>query len=313
MAVLALLLLALTLASAQGASWRLTGGVLGAIASVALAQVAPAAFLVAVPVVSLACLLAAQVPLPIAGDALLRTQLSGMAMGLLVRQGVPPLVAIVGGALPTVVPELSALVGRHGRDLLAPDPGEVDRSVAMTLDLYRKFKVPQAELERSQDVLRQVSAFLISLVPAFQFLGILSVFFMIYLVCQSLLARFGLAIRPVGRFPLWKLSHWYVWLFAAGLMAVLLPGQSFQIAGRNILFVMSLAYFVQGLSVTQFLMVRRGVGFLVRLFIYGVGMVAVFPFFAAMTTGIGLFDTWFDFRGLEPAEPAVPEENKDDD
>lgn len=309
----ALLLLVLTFASAHGDPWRLSGGVLGTVVAVALAQMAAPALLAALPVLTVGALVASQAPLPFAVDAVMRTQLSGFAMGLLVRRGMPPLVAIVGGALPTLLPEIGRLARGGLGGLLVPDPAELDRSVAMTLDLYRKLKVPEEQLAGSQEVLRTASAFLVSLVPAFQFLGVLAVFFLIYLVSQALLARLGMAIRPIGNFPSWRLSHWYVWLFAAGLFAVLLPGQSLQVAGRNLIFVMVLAYFIQGLSVTQFLMVRRGIGLLMRLFIYGIGMIAVLPFFAAMTTGIGLFDTWFDFRGLEPRDPDdVPDEDARD-
>lgn len=297
-----MLLLALTLASGLSPSWQLTGGVLGTVAAVALAQIAPTPLLVAVPAVSIGALVAAQAPLPAAADAVLRTQLSGLAMGLLARRGMPPLVAIAGGALPTIAPEIGRFLAGQGSALLIPDPGEIDRSVSMTLDVYRKLRIPEDQLARSEEMLRRAAAILVSLVPAFQFLGMMAVFFLIYLASQGLLARLGLAIRPIVRFPLWKLSHWYVWIFSAGLFAVLMPGASAQVAGRNILFVMVMAYFIQGLSVTQFLMVRRGLGLLMRLFIYGIGMIAVLPFFAAMTTGIGLFDTWFDFRGLEPRD-----------
>lgn len=300
MALAVLLLLALAFVSARSASLRLTGGVVGTVVSVIVAQVAPPALLVGLPVATLGVLTLAGTPATAAVEAVLTTQLSGFAMGVLVLRGVPPLVAMVGGSVPTLLPDLAELLSRHGAELLRPNPADVERSVAMTLDIYRRFKVPEEQLAQSRDVLTNVSAFLVSLVPAFQFLGVLAVFFLIYLGSQALLARLGLAIRPIGRFPLWRLSHWYAWLFAAGLLAVLLPGEPLQVVGRNVIFVMVIAYFIQGLSVTQFLMVRRGVGLLVRLFVYGVGMVAVLPFFAAMTTGIGLFDTWFDFRGLEP-------------
>jgi uncharacterized protein YybS (DUF2232 family) len=180
--------------------------------------------------------------------------------------------------------------------------------VAATLEFYKWLNVPDERLQHLGEVLRTGSTFLISIAPALQLLGILSVFFLIYLVCHALLMRMGIEIRPVERFSLWKLSHWYAWFFAAGLFAVLLPGAPAQVAGRNLVVVMVVAYLVQGLSVTQFLMVRRGLGPFMRLLIYGLGIFAVFPFFAAMTTGIGLFDTWFDFRGLDPRPEPGPGE-----
>ncbi len=313
-AAVAILSVLLTLAASRNGPWHLAASLCGAVTSVALVQVAPPLFVAIVPAATLACLAAAQTPLPAATAAVLGTQASGMAMGLLARHGMPPLVAILGGALPSLLPDLLRVASTQGAGLLRPDPSEVDRSVAATLEFYRWLNVSDERLSRLGEILRSGSTFLISIAPALQLLGILAVFFLVYLVCQAFLARLGIGIRPVERFSLWKLSHWYVWFFAAGLFAVLLPGDSVRVAGRNLVVVMVAAYLVQGLSVTQFLMIRRGLGPFVRLLVYGMGILAVFPFFAAMTTGIGLFDTWFDFRGLEPRpEPDARERGPSDD
>ncbi len=310
----AILSVLLTLAASRNGPWRVAASLAGAVNSVALVQVAPPLFVALVPAATLACLAVAATPLPAATAAVLGTQASGMAMGLLARQGMPPLVAILGGAIPALLPDLLRVASTQGAGLLRPDPTEVDRSVAATLEFYRWLNVSDERLSRLGEILRSGSTFLISIAPALQLLGILAVFFLVYLVCQAVLTRLGIGIRPVERFPLWKLSHWYVWFFAGGLFAVLLPGDSVRVAGRNLVVVMAAAYLVQGLSVTQFLMIRRGIGPFVRLLVYGMGILAVFPFFAAMTTGIGLFDTWFDFRGLEPRpEPDAREPGPGDD
>lgn len=306
MAAVALLSVLLTLAASRGDSWHVAASLAGVVAAVALVQIAPPLLVAAIPAVSMACLAVAQAPLPAAAAAVLSTQLSGIAMGLLVRRGMSPLLAIVGGTLPSLVPEVWRVLESRGEGLMRPDPTEVDRSVAATLEFYKWLKIPEERLSHLGEILRAGSTFLISIAPALQLLGIIAVFFLVYLVCHALLTRIGIEIRPVARFSLWKMSHWYAWFFAAGLFAVLLPGESLQVAGRNLVVVMVTAYLVQGLSVTQFLMVRRGLGPFVRLLVYGMGILAVFPFFAAMTTGIGLFDTWFDFRGLEPRPEPSP-------
>ena len=313
-AAVAILSVLLTLAASRIGPWHVAASLCGAVTAVALVQVAPPLLVAIVPAATLACLAAARTPTAAAMTAVLGTQVSGIAMGLLVRQGMPPLVAIVGGALPSLLPDLLRVASTHGAGLLRPDPGEVDRSVAATLDFYRWLNVSDERLSRLGEILRAGSTFLISIAPALQLLGILAVFFLVYLVCRALLTRVGIEIRPVERFSLWKLSHWYVWFFAAGLFAVLLPGEPAQVAGRNLVVVMVAAYLIQGLSVTQFLMIRRGLGPFVRLLVYGMGILAVFPFFAAMTTGIGLFDTWFDFRRLEPRpEPEATETDRHDE
>jgi hypothetical protein len=283
--------------------------------SAALVQVAPPALLVSVPLASAALLFALQAAWPVLGSTILHMQITGIAMGILVRRGAPPLVAIVGAATPLLLPGLARFLLQGGAGLIRPDATLIDQMVTEAIGHYRLLNIPEERLAESGELLREVAAVVLSVAPALRFIGLLAVFFMIYLVCQSMFARFGFAIRPIGRFPMWRLSHWYVWVFAVGLLGLLLPGETQRVAGRNLIVVMVAAYFIQGLSVTQFLMVRRRIGFALRFLIYSTAIVAIFPFFAAMTTGIGLFDTWFDFRGLEPREPAPEDEaaRQDDD
>ncbi len=311
--LLALLLVAMTAGAALSESWLAVGSVLGTALAAVLVQTAPPVLLGVIPFASAAVLAALGVQWPAATAAIMRTEVIGIVMGLLVRRGLPPLVAILGGALPLVLPGFMRFLSDGGTGLFAPDATLVDQLVTEVIGHYRKLNIPEERLAESTAILREAASLVLTVAPAIRFIGLLGVLFMIYLVCQSLFVRLGFTIRPIGRFPLWRLSHWYVWALAAGLVALLFPAEGLQFAGKNILVVMVAAYFIQGLSVTQCLMVRRGVGAFMRFVVYTTAILAIFPFFAAMTTGIGLFDTWFDFRGLEPREEPPAAEREDDD
>ncbi|MFN0150579.1 MAG: DUF2232 domain-containing protein [bacterium] len=308
-----LLLVAMTVGAALSESWLAVGSVLGTALAAVLVQIAPSVLLGVIPFATAALLAALGAQWPAATAAILRTEVIGIVMGLLVRRGLPPLVAILGGALPLVLPGVMRFLSDGGTGLFAPDAKVVDQLVTEVIGHYRRLNIPEEQLAQSTAILREAASLVLTVAPAIRFIGLLGVLFMIYLVCQSLFVRLGFTIRPIGHFPLWRLSHWYVWALAAGLVALLLPAEALQFAGKNILVVMVAAYFIQGLSVTQCLMVRRGVGAFMRFVVYTTAVLAIFPFFAAMTTGIGLFDTWFDFRGLEPREEPPVAEREDDD
>jgi hypothetical protein len=305
------LLVAMTIVAALSDTWLAAGSVIGTALAAVLVQIAPPLLVLSVPVASAGILAAMQVGAPAASTAILRIEITGLMLGLLVRRGLPPLVAILGAALPLMLPGLTRFLTDGGTGLLRPDTVLVDQVVADFLGQYRQLNIPEERIVEMGEILRQTGFFLLSVLPAIRFIGILGVLFMIYLVCQSIFTRLGFSIRRIEYFPLWRLSHWYVWALAAGLAGVLLPAGSVQVAAKNLLVVMIAAYFVQGLSVTQCLMVRSGVGAIMRMVIYTTAILAIFPFFAAMTMGIGLFDTWFDFRGLEPPPPPRPGEEDD--
>jgi Predicted membrane protein (DUF2232) len=309
--LIALFLVAMTIVAAMNEAWLAAGGVVGTALAAMLVQIAPPLLVLSVPVASAGILAALHVAAPAASAAILRTEIVGLMLGLLVKRGLPPLVAILGAALPLVLPGLTRFLTDGGTGLLQPDTVLVEQVVADFLGQYRQLNIPEERIAEMGEILRQTGIFLVSVLPAIRFIGIVGVLFMVYLVCQSIFTRLGFGIRPIERFPLWRLSHWYVWALAAGLAGVLLPTGSAQVAAKNLLVVMIAAYFVQGLSVTQCLMVRRGVGAIMRIVIYTTAILAIFPFFAAMTMGIGLFDTWFDFRGLEPPPPQRPGETDD--
>lgn len=311
--LVAFLLVAMTIVAATSEAWLAAGGVIGTALAAMLVQIAPPLLVASVPIASAGILAAMGVGAPAVSAAILRTEITGLMLGLLVRRGLPPLVAILGAALPLVLPGLTRFLTDGGTGLLRPDAALVEQVVADFLGQYRQLNIPEERIVEMGEILRQTGFFLVSVLPAIRFIGIVGVLFMIYLVCQSIFTRLGFGIRPIERFPLWRLSHWYVWALAVGLAGVLLPAGSMQVAAKNLLVVMIAAYFIQGLSVTQCLMVRRGVGAFMRIVIYTTAILAIFPFFAAMTMGIGLFDTWFDFRGLEPPPPREPGEGDEDE
>ncbi len=106
-----------------------------------------------------------------------------------------------------------------------------------------------------------------------------------------------------GRF---EAPDFLAWVFAGGLAAYL-AGESFlppvvATVGLNAIVVAVVVYFVRGTAIEWSWMERAGIGRPVRTALLSGAMLLFLPFHGAVTSGLGLFDTWFDFRKQRSAE-----------
>ncbi len=121
------------------------------------------------------------------------------------------------------------------------------------------------------------------------------------LAIMALLTVWALSRLPGDEKPLpgpafidWKTPDKLVWvLITAGFLLVLAPGVVGDI-GLNLLVVLVLIYYLQGLAVATHLFVRRRMPFLLRMVGYYM-MLFVGPM-QMVVAGVGLFDLWIDFR-----------------
>lgn len=85
-----------------------------------------------------------------------------------------------------------------------------------------------------------------------------------------------------------------VWLLIATGFFLLLPASTLTSPALNILLLITLLYFFQGMAVISALIAKHSVPALVRILLYA--MLIIQPYLLALVAGIGLFDLWGDFR-----------------
>lgn len=267
-----LLAFALPVATVAGAA---LGGVLGGVA-------------VALPT---AGILALGVPdgLP----AFAASAIAGVVLGALVRRGQPAGAALAWGTLPIaawtvglalsgfdpVTPELSAQLERVWS---RPGPGgesaKLDAEVA--LGLIRNTWV-------GLEVVFSAAALAVA-----------------YRVASRLFPE--RAWRPFGPFARFDLPDALVAAVVAGLVAVLAVqyGAPRFLAGvgGNLLMAAGALYAVRGVAVQAFWLDRAGVGKRAGAVLLAVGALVFLPVFPLTAAGLGLFDTWFDFRRVRGPE-----------
>ncbi len=123
-------------------------------------------------------------------------------------------------------------------------------------------------------------------------------------IWASLAVGFIWARRIVGRgwpgfgpFARFDLPDGFVWVFIVGLSAVLLGRDgTLGIVGTNLVVVTGFAFALRGFAIESFWMDRAGLGRAARFGLFAGGVILFLPVFLILAVGLGLFDTWFDFR-----------------
>ena len=100
--------------------------------------------------------------------------------------------------------------------------------------------------------------------------------------------------------PLWRPWDELIWVLIGALGLGLLSDGLLADLALNLLVLMGILYGAQGLAVLRFFAQRQGVPLLVELSFY-LGLFLVVGLAFMMLAGLGLLDTWFDWRRLRPA------------
>lgn len=143
--------------------------------------------------------------------------------------------------------------------------------------------------------------------PAIEFVSLLLAVVLGYRVGQWAAGRLGVALPPAPRFALWRPWDELIWVLVAALALGLLGSGLLEDLALNVAAVMVSLYATQGLAVIRFFLGRLGIGRLLELLLYillfftsGVSLIAL--------AGLGLLDTWFDWRRLRPVPPETAAE-----
>jgi uncharacterized protein YybS (DUF2232 family) len=152
--------------------------------------------------------------------------------------------------------------------------------------------------------LARVFQFMLRIFPGLSIMGLLMVAFANYLLASVLLAGAGFS-RPIQALKAWQAPEWLVWPFFLGLLGLAVGGGWFRTVSMNVLLVLGLIYFLQGLVILSHFLRKKGAPLLLRALVYLI--LAVQPYLALGVVGLGLFDLWFDFRKLKQADMTPPD------
>lgn len=130
------------------------------------------------------------------------------------------------------------------------------------------------------------------ILPGLLMVTMLSVVYVTMVIGQWLLRRKDQALSPWPPFAEWRLPDQLVTAIIAGGIFLLLPGGLLNDVGLNLIFLVGILYFFQGLSVITALLARWKAPLWILIFslfffqVYGIIFLAV----------LGITDVWVDFR-----------------
>ena len=232
--------------------------------------------------------------------------------------GPPLFLAPVMGLIAVMQMERKQSYGRIVAMVSAPAGGLCLWQLVQALDrtyyqeqysaMHDQFKALGMTIAEGADALPALIVTMLRLQPALGLVTLLLVFVLSYRVSQWLIPRLGLEemLAPPLPLPLWRPWEELIWVLIAALGLGFLSDGFLADLALNMVFFMSCLYAVQGLAVLRFFARSRGVPLLVELTFY-FGVLLITSFLALfISAGLGLLDTWFDWRRLRP----VPSEEE---
>ncbi len=168
--------------------------------------------------------------------------------------------------------------------------------VRENIDLYSRTGVPTQYIELMKGNSDQITRILTGLLPSFILVGAAFFIWLNLLGGKWLFRKRGMWYPEFGDLSLWKTFDKTVWLVVIAGVFILIPSQGFRILGLNIMIVLLFIYMLQGLAIVSFFFKRKNVPVILRAF--GYFLIFAQQFLIFIVAGLGLIDTWTDFRKL---------------
>jgi uncharacterized protein YybS (DUF2232 family) len=180
-----------------------------------------------------------------------------------------------------------------GVDLQHLLSAEITNSLKQATEMYKKGGVQGEDLELVKQTMTTVAALLHRLYPA-----LITIMFIVISICNLALLKKTTAASTqslaIDEFNSFKNPDLMVWVVITTGFALLLPGQLVTASAQNILLVVAVLYFFQGLAVVKTVIERQALAGILRIGLY---IMLIFqPYLATFVAAIGLCDLWVDFR-----------------
>ncbi len=178
---------------------------------------------------------------------------------------------------------------------------EITSSMTQAAIIYEKSGVTGEDLDLAKQSMKTASDLMLRLYPAF-----ITVMLAIMAACNlTLLKKTAVIFKidlSVGEFASYRNPDFLVWLLIIAGFSMLFSSPLIATPALNILLLVSVMYFVQGMAIVSALISRQSVSRLLRIVLYV--LLLIQPYLVVFVAGIGLCDLWVDFR--------TPNPNKDD-
>jgi uncharacterized protein YybS (DUF2232 family) len=172
----------------------------------------------------------------------------------------------------------------------------VKQNLEYTLSLYKSMGVPENGIRVIEDSMDKIQYILVRSIPALILGSSLFVAWINLLAARPIFIGKGIAYPDFGSLNRWKSPETLVWGVIVGGLLMLIPNLGAKTIGLNLLLVLLVIYFFQGIAIVAFFFEKKNLPRILRVFLYSlIGFQQVLVLFVV---GMGFFDVWMDVRKL---------------
>ncbi len=170
---------------------------------------------------------------------------------------------------------------------------EINDSIAQAIGIYEKAGITGDELAQLKQSMGLVASVIIKIYPALMTVMLMAMAGVNLALIRRFAARCGYE-TVIGDFNKFRNPDQLIWLLIAAGFALLAGNPLVTIPALNVLVILTVVYFLQGMAVISSILARQAIGVVLRVGLY---MMLLFqPYLMVLVAAIGVFDLWGDFR-----------------
>ncbi len=185
---------------------------------------------------------------------------------------------------------------RIGEDPWALVESYIGQGVQEFIQLYAQAGLAADQIDAIRSQAGHISKTVYHMLPALAIIGSIFFIWINVMVAKALFAWRKAEFPDMGDLAHWKAPDKLVWFVITAGALILIPAESFKIAGLNLLSIFLFMYFFQGLSIVHFFFQKKDAPYFLR----GLFYILIFAqhYLLLAVVGLGFFDLWVDFRKI---------------
>lgn len=185
-----------------------------------------------------------------------------------------------------------------GQNLLALVSDYVAKNLEFSLQIYSQMGLSEEKTSLISSKLDLIGYYLTRMLPALITVMLAVITWLNTLLIRKILIRKeGIGFSWLGVLNKWKTYDHLVWAVILFSLVALVPHRGAALLGWNVLLLLMLVYFFQGIAVLAFYFDKKGFPALLRIFFYS--LIVIQQVLIILVIALGFFDTWLNFRKLE--------------
>jgi len=171
------------------------------------------------------------------------------------------------------------------------------KNLKFSLAVYQRMGMSDENVRLIAESLKDIQYAIVRILPGLAAASVLVVAWMNLLMARIVLTRRSLFFPAYGALNRWRPPEVLVWGVIGSGVLLLTGVKSFKMIGLNGLIVLLTVYFFAGIAVVSFFFQKKRFPPVLRVFLYT--LIALQQLFLVFVVGMGLFDTWLNFRRIE--------------